>query len=62
MGFQQSKTRMTCPECGAVHDVPWDRIPFREPFHLTCCSCDGVLAKGKSVQDFGTPRLIDPKA
>jgi predicted RNA-binding Zn-ribbon protein involved in translation (DUF1610 family) len=61
MAFQQGTQRMTCPECGAEHDVPWDRIPLREPFHLTCRACGGVLAKGKGIQDFGTPRLVKYK-
>lgn len=57
MAFQEGKSEMTCPNCGAEHTVPWSRIPVREPFRPTCRKCGGVLAEGKGVQDYETPQL-----
>ena len=59
MAFQTGETELTCNACGAVHRVPWDRIPFREKYQLRCQLCRATLASAKGVHDYVEPRLVD---
>ncbi len=58
MAFETQTINLVCPQCGAKHQVTWHRMPFREPYRLTCRSCGGVMDEGKGVRDFGIPRLV----
>ena len=58
MAFKIGEIKVTCDACGAVHSVTWDRIPVRDEYHLRCQRCSATLASGRSVHDYGEPRLV----
>lgn len=53
MAFENRVERMNCPRCGTVHDVPWDRMPVREPQMVRCNECLAVMFSGRSTKDYG---------
>jgi predicted Zn finger-like uncharacterized protein len=58
MGFETKVDRLTCPRCGTVHDVPWDRLPMREPQMVRCNACLAVMFSGRSTRDYGAGMVV----
>jgi len=58
MAFERKVDRLTCPRCGTLHDVPWDRLPVREPQMVQCNKCLAVMSSGKSIRDYGVGIVV----
>lgn len=57
MAFETRKMHLTCPTCSAEHTASAERLPVREPVHLTCRACGGTLLSGKAVFDYEDLKL-----
>lgn len=58
MAFEHRVDRLTCPHCGTVHDVLWDRLPVCEPQTVRCNECLAVTFSGRSRKDYGAGMLV----
>ena len=57
MAFEEGIEELACQACGAKHHARWSRMPVRERVRLDCKACGGILYEGKTVRDYGEPRL-----